>query len=253
MKKNLKVISLIVVILCLMLNTLGFASTSSSSQNVIFKGTVQFFQNPVMGEYHCIITLDEPTDFNYLDYNGAYSHAKSVKELQVYYGKYDAKFDNQKVVITKYDSIMQGQNNFFARDYAFQGAEMELASGGTDEIKVIVNGKQLKFDQPPVVINNRTLVPVRAIFESLGCIVEWDGRENKVSDRRDNMVIGLYVGEKMIIVNDMNNFVNDNVFETDIAPIALNNRVLVPARVIAESLGCDVQWNQATKTVVITQ
>ena len=43
------------------------------------------------------------------------------------------------------------------------------------------------------------------------------------------------------------------MFETDVAPISMNNRVLVPVRVIAESLGCNVTWNAATKTVVITQ
>ena len=252
MKKSFKVIALLSLVLCLMLQTVGFASTSSASQNIMFKGTVTYVQNPVMGQYHCMITLDEPTNFNYLDYNGEYSSAKSVKQLQVYYGEYDPKYDNQKVVIKKYSAIMQGSNNFTLGDYAFVDAQMELASGN-NAIKVTVNGKELAFDQPPVVVNNRTLVPVRAVFESLGCVVEWDGASGKVSARRDNIVIGLFVNHKMIVVNDMNNFVNDNMFETDVAPISMNNRVLVPVRVIAESLGCNVTWNAATKTVVITQ
>ena len=41
--------------------------------------------------------------------------------------------------------------------------------------------------------------------------------------------------------------------ETDIAPISINNRVLVPVRVIAKSLGCEVTWDAAAKAVIITQ
>lgn len=254
MKKSFKVIALFALVLCLMFQTVGFASTSSASQNIVFQGTVTYVHNSDLGQYHCMITLDEPTNFNYLDYNGDLSTAKGVKRLQVDYGDYDSKYDNQRVIIRNYDSIIQGTNRFVAGDYTFKGAQMELASGSNNyEIKVIVNGKTLALDQPPVVKDNRTLVPVRAIFESLGCVVEWDGASGKVSARRDNLVIGLFVNEKMIVVNDMNNFVNDNFIETDIAPIAVNNRVLVPVRVIAESLGCEVTWDAAAKAVIITQ
>ena len=43
-----------------------------------------------------------------------------------------------------------------------------------DTIKVVINGENLNMDQPPVLTEGRTLVPLRAIFEALGAKVEWD-------------------------------------------------------------------------------
>ena len=42
-------------------------------------------------------------------------------------------------------------------------------------ITVILNGAPLEFDVPPVIINSRTMVPMRAIFEALGAKVNWNG------------------------------------------------------------------------------
>lgn len=40
-------------------------------------------------------------------------------------------------------------------------------------INVTFNGRFLDFDQPPVIINGRVLVPLRAIFEAMGATVKW--------------------------------------------------------------------------------
>lgn len=37
-----------------------------------------------------------------------------------------------------------------------------------EDIKVVLNGTELTFDVPPKLINDRTMVPMRKIFESLG-------------------------------------------------------------------------------------
>ena len=56
-----------------------------------------------------------------------------------------------------------------------KAAERYLLSTQTDgEISVFVNGEKLAFDQPPVIQQDRTLVPMRAIFEALGATVLWD-------------------------------------------------------------------------------
>ncbi|MFZ3171978.1 MAG: copper amine oxidase N-terminal domain-containing protein [Carboxydocellales bacterium] len=47
-------------------------------------------------------------------------------------------------------------------------------------IKLFVDGKELKPDVPPQVINGRTLVPARALAEALGAKVEWDAAKNAV-------------------------------------------------------------------------
>ena len=58
---------------------------------------------------------------------------------------------------------------------------MSLPVLADDVIKVTVDGEELTFDQNPVIINDRTMVPMRAIFEKLGASVSWDGETKTVT------------------------------------------------------------------------
>lgn len=57
---------------------------------------------------------------------------------------------------------------------------MSIAAYAANPIKIIVNGKEIKPDVPPQIVNGRTLVPLRAIAEALGANVVWDGNSNTV-------------------------------------------------------------------------
>ena len=112
-------------------------------------------------------------------------------------------------------------------------------------INVTVNGELLQFDSQPVAISGRVLVPVRAIFNALGVEIDWNNEEQTAYayGRGHEISIGL----------------NSDVFYKDGAEIpldvpaqAINNRILVPTRAISEALDCDVAWDGATNTVVIT-
>ena len=113
-------------------------------------------------------------------------------------------------------------------------------------IEVSINGAILMFDQPPVAENGRVLVPLRAIFESLGAEVNWIGETQTVTATRDNTEISLQLGS-----SDM--YVNGNIKTLDVPAIALNGRTLVPVRAISEAFGCNVEWVQETQTVLINQ
>ena len=52
---------------------------------------------------------------------------------------------------------------------------MQNAPVQGDNLKVLVNNELIQFDVEPVVINGRTLIPIRAVVEKMGCNVEWDG------------------------------------------------------------------------------
>lgn len=56
-----------------------------------------------------------------------------------------------------------------------------------DDIKVIFNGTQMQFDQPPIIQDGRTLVPVRAIFEAIGAEVEWNSRGQTITATKRNI------------------------------------------------------------------
>lgn len=113
-------------------------------------------------------------------------------------------------------------------------------------IKVIVDKVELQFDVPPQIINGRTMVPLRAIFEAMGAIVQWDEETKTISAYKNDAIILMQIDNNSI-------FKNYTTINIDVPPQIINGRTLVPVRVIAECLGATVQWDDSTSTVVITQ
>ena len=116
----------------------------------------------------------------------------------------------------------------------------------SDEIKVLVNGTAVVFDQPPIIENGRTLVPLRAIFEALGADVDWEQATQTVTAVRGDIVIRMWIGGEYFLKNNLR-------IDLDVPAKIVNGRTLVPARAVAESFGADVKWDGATRTVTITE
>lgn len=112
-------------------------------------------------------------------------------------------------------------------------------------ISVMVDGKELKFDVEPVIYYSRILVPLRAIFEALDAKVTWHNEKRKITAQKDDLFITLMVNSDVMTIND-------KVLYLDVSPKIIDNRVLVPARVVAEALKADVSWDEGTRTVKIT-
>lgn len=112
-------------------------------------------------------------------------------------------------------------------------------------IQVNVDGNWLSLDQPPVMENGRTLVPLRAIFEALDTPLEWCGVSNVVSVNTEETQLRLPIGSKKVQLNGAE-------VELDVPGRVLQGRTLVPTRFIAQSLGATVDWEPSTKTVVVS-
>lgn len=117
-------------------------------------------------------------------------------------------------------------------------------SNSNQEIQVLLDGKQLSLDVPPTIINGRTLVPLRVIFEAMGADIEWNNTTKTVTAQKDATSIMLSIGNTTATVNGQ-------PILLDVAGVVVDGRTLVPARFIAESLGADVQWNSEQRSVVI--
>ena len=116
----------------------------------------------------------------------------------------------------------------------------------SDNIKVLLEGKELSFDVPPQIIEGRTLLPLRAIFEALGIEVGWDDATR--------IITGMTEGKEIILKIDSKNVKVNGVDKTlDVPAKAINGRTMVPVRFIAESLDMNVDWNQESKTVIINK
>ncbi len=112
-------------------------------------------------------------------------------------------------------------------------------------ISVRLNGKKIYFDQSPVIDSDRTLVPVRAIFEALGATVHWNGETRTVTAEKDGKVVSL-------VIDDVNAVIDGNHEVLDVPAKIIGGRTMVPVRFIAQSFGAVVDWDGANRTVVIT-
>lgn len=114
-----------------------------------------------------------------------------------------------------------------------------------DDITVYMNGEKMSFEQPPIIINDSTLVPFRAIFEELDMTVQWFGEDKRVTAEKENLAITLFIDRPMI-------YVNKDAIELNTPPIIYNDFTLVPLRAVSEAAGAQVDWNGETRTINIT-
>jgi hypothetical protein len=112
-------------------------------------------------------------------------------------------------------------------------------------IWVVLDGETLTFDSEPMIIDGRTMVPMRAIFEALGATVTWDANTRSVSSSGNGVEIVLTVGSATA-------YKNGTVITLDAAPLISRGRTLVPLRFIAESFGARVNWDETTYSVYIS-
>ena len=111
-------------------------------------------------------------------------------------------------------------------------------------IRVYVDGQPLSFDVPPNIIQGRVLVPLRGIFERLGATVDFDPQTQHVVAVRGPQTVELTIGSRQARVNS-------NAALLDVPAFTIAGRTMVPLRFISESLGANVQWVEASQTILI--
>ena len=113
---------------------------------------------------------------------------------------------------------------------------------------MMVNGTEKPIDEngtAPVIVNDRTLLPIRAVIEEVGGAVEWDSETQTVLLAYNDNIITL-------AIDNSTAFLNDNAVPLDTAPAIINDRTMLPIRFIAESFHFDVNWLQDEQQVIIT-
>ncbi len=116
---------------------------------------------------------------------------------------------------------------------------------GTSTIEVLIDGLELEMDTQPIIENNRTLVPLRAIFEALGAEVEWNPEARSIVAIKGEMSVKVWIGS-------LTAYKNGDVVTLDVAPKISNDRTLVPLRFVSEALGAEVGWDGIKRQVSIS-
>ena len=134
-----------------------------------------------------------------------------------------------------------------------------VSVGRPESVVVFINGEELHMDVPARIINSRTMIPVRAVSEALGCYVEWFPAEQQVivfsPYKIDDPLISMTIGNQIAEVYEYDGKHGGLIaapMTIDSPPVVIDGRTLVPLRFIAEGLGFEVSWDQELFTVYIS-
>ena len=125
-----------------------------------------------------------------------------------------------------------------------------VSDAASDPITITLDGKTLSTDADPIMVQNRTMVPVSAIVGALGGTSSWDQDSHTATFVKGGTTVKVTIGSKTAIVNGVSKGM-------DVAPqlVKVDNkggaRTMVPLRFISEGFGYDVDWDNPTRTVII--
>lgn len=114
----------------------------------------------------------------------------------------------------------------------------------TQDINVIVNGKKLEFEVDPVIVNNRVLVPLNVISESLHLTFEMDEKLSRISIHKKDRELIMYIGMEYAVEDD-------DFYFLGIPPQIIKNKIFVPIGFISTFFGANIEWDAITKTISI--
>lgn len=116
-----------------------------------------------------------------------------------------------------------------------------VARAADGSVSVQLDGRAIGVGE---VREGRTLVPFRSIFEALGAKVAWDPKTQTVSAAQGDDTLVLTVGSRVVEWRG-------SLIKVDAPPVIVDGRTLVPLRLVAQALGLNVRWDDATRTVYL--
>lgn len=109
---------------------------------------------------------------------------------------------------------------------------------------VYYNNKRIDFSQKPLIVNDRTMIPVRALFEEMGFRVTWYGDSKTAVIENDNTLICLFDGRNGF-------YSNEKLMYSDTAVINYKDRIYLPLRAVSEAINKQVDYDSDTGNIYI--
>ena len=119
------------------------------------------------------------------------------------------------------------------------------------DVTVKINNIVVESPVAAQIINDRTMLPMRSIFERVGANVSWIEEERIIIATKGKKLITMQIDNPMMSVQSIT---NDEIvkIELDSPPIIKDDSTIIPVRAVAESLGYSVEWDAQTYTVNIS-
>ncbi|SHJ29200.1 Copper amine oxidase N-terminal domain-containing protein [Dethiosulfatibacter aminovorans DSM 17477] len=122
----------------------------------------------------------------------------------------------------------------------------------SSDLKIVINGEKSDYTDTPLLVNNRTMLPLREVLVNLGVQnddehIIWNGEDQSVTIVAEDTTVVLFIGSTTA-------YVNEEEVVLDVAPILYekNWRSYIPARFVSEALGKKVAWDGIYRTVLIS-
>ena len=142
--------------------------------------------------------------------------------------------DDSHIQDTEYDEI-------YSTDDESDSQKLSVPDG----ITVILDGEIVVFDiAQPALVNNRTMVPMRKIFEALGATVTWDNTTQTAKAQKGDMTVEITIGNNIM-------YSNGNAIEIDSPALLMRSRTYVPVRFVSNAFGVKVEWDNVKKIVYL--
>lgn len=159
-------------------------------------------------------------------------------QVRSYNGFGNSDYSNSIMAETKIDIVTLNEGETLMRFYI-------------NSSDYYVNNKIMSMDASPVIKDSRTILPIRYVAEPLGASVAWNSLDKKVTITLGSKVIMLWINNNTANVNGIDVLIDPT--NSNVKPIILPpGRTMLPLRFIAETLGCQVDWNPGPKEVTVS-
>lgn len=272
MKRSLKKLASIILIIILLLALAAPAAAAQASDTLLwqregFESAEEFMDYRGMGtaEGYSAYIADETTwmewdqwfaqwkadnaelvdsvmsgEYPYWEYYGC----NSLEEFIEWYG-----FESAEDAAEFYLQDMAWYDWYYYRMEKNRAETLEAMGGTYGIINVMYNGSFIKFtDVVPEMVDDRTMLPYRALFEAFGAAVNYDEASSTVTGSLGGVTLSLVIGESQMTVTENG---ESRTVDMDSAAYIKNGRTYIPARAVSEALGFDVFWDSDYKAVVI--
>ncbi|WP_027398453.1 copper amine oxidase N-terminal domain-containing protein [Anaerovorax odorimutans] len=126
-----------------------------------------------------------------------------------------------------------------------------------NQISIFIDGEELYTDVPPIIIDSKTMVPLRAVSEAVGCKVDWFKEDKRIvvySPVGGDPLLVMSVNDPKVTVNHYNGDtgeVTGEVVTIEAPPVIIEGKTMIPLRFIAETIGFRVEWDGTSRTVFL--
>jgi len=137
---------------------------------------------------------------------------------------------------------LMGGNIAYAKEVEFKNIDYTK----TEDIRIFTENKEIEFDTKPNVVDGRTLVPMRAIFETFGLEVSWNNETKQATGSNSKNRIIFMVDSNKVMINGKEKVI-------DVPAMIIEKRTMIPLRFLSEKLGYNVVWEGDSNLILISK